>query len=1064
MVNPWSKTSGSGGTKAARAMLLATLLLAATWAKAQNRPRRASIEAPSPLHSLEFRNLGPAVAGGRVTAVVGVSGKPNLYYAGTAAGGVFKTTDGGVSWTALFQHEPVSTVGALALAPSNPNLVWLGTGEANIRNDIATGRGVYFSPDGGRNWRYMGLGDAGQISSILVSPLDPNVVFVGVLGHAWGPNAERGVFRTTDGGKTWKKVLYVNATTGVADLVMEPGNPKILYAGMWQVERRPWVLESGGPGSGIYRTTDGGDTWHKLSAGLPKEPVGRIGLAVAPSDPAHVYALVSAKEGVLWDSRDRGEHWTIVSRNRNLDARPFYFSHVYVSPDNEEKLYFLSFYILESTDGGRTARVIARGVHADHHSLWIDPHNGERMIEGNDGGPYVSTNGARTWRHLDNIPTEQIYSVSIDPNETPYGMCAGLQDNSAWCGPSSSVSRGSITGAEWFTVAYGDGQYAVPAPGTPFIYADSQNGVIQRLNRKTGETAALRPYVPGVGDQPAAELKYRFNWTSPIAVAPNDSKVIYLGGNVLFRSTDAGLHWTAISPDLTRNDKTKQQPTGGPVILDQSGAETYDAILSMDISAVDPKVIWVGTDDGLVQMTSDGGRHWQNVTADIPKLPEWGRISQIEASPFAAGTAFVAVDFHEMENNRPYVFRTDDYGKTWTNITGNLPEDAPVHVVREDPNRRGLLVAGTDTGLYWKIDNQAWQPIRSGFPTTPVYDLKFVKPTHDLVVATHGRGLFVLDNLTPLELASGTASAGVKLFPPLAAVRWALFNRHPIRLASFAAPNPPQGAVIDYFLDRDYDAEDGTAAAVKITITDAAGHEVRTLEAPAGHGFHRLVWNLHYDPPLPLSGEAGPRGGGFFGGFGEPPVAPGQYQVTLSAGSEKQSATLQVAADPRTQAAAADFRVQTKAALEAREMVSTVNREINRIDALRQQLETLEEVLVAHQKDDAYRPLLEQALQLEEKLDALEDPIYNRAAIGDSKGYLHYFSRLHDRVTRLLGAIGAGYAQAPSDATLEQMAKLKKEVAASEQTFRTFVSRDLAEFNRAAAGNHIGPLFVPGMR
>lgn len=1052
----------AGGSRFAATLTLAALgLFAVATLWAQSRPGSASSPASSPLHALEFRNLGPAVAGGRVTAVVGVAGNPNLYYAGTAAGGVFKTTDGGVSWRALFQHEAVSTVGALALAPSNPNLVWLGTGEANPRNDIATGRGVYFSPDGGRTWQFMGLENAGQISSILVSPADSNVVFVGVLGHAWGPNEDRGVFRTTDGGKTWKKVLYLNPNTGVSDMVMEPGNPRILYAGMWQFVRRPWILDSGGPESGIYRTTDGGDTWQKLTEGLPPAPLGRIGLAVAPNDPAHVYALISSKEGVLWDSHDRGGEWSLVSRDQNLDSRPFYFSHLYVAPDNEEKLYFLSFDILESTDGGHSARLIARGVHADNHSLWIDSRNPQRMIEGDDGGVYVSTDGARTWRHLDNIPIEQFYSVSIDPADAPYGLCGGLQDNSSWCGPSSSLSRGPIPSAEWFTVVFGDGQYAVPAPGTPYIYSDSQNGVIQRLNRNNGETAAIRPYFLGVGDEAAAKLQYRFNWTSPIAVAPNDSNTVYLGGNVLFRSTDAGLHWSAISPDLTRNDKSKQQPTGGPVILDQSGAETYDTILSLDISAVDPNVIWVGTDDGLVQLTRDGGHRWQNVTRSIPSLPEWGRISQIAASPFTVGTAYVAVDFHEMENNRPYVFRTDDFGKSWTNITANLPADAPVHVVREDPNRQGLLIAGTETGLIYSYNGEPWRPIRCGLPTTPVYDLKFDKATHDLIVATHGRGLFVLDNLTPLEHAADAGSSGAQLFPPLSAVRWPLFNFHEIELAGYAAPNPPDGAVLDYWLDRDYSAGPPASSPVQITIADSAGKPVRTMEVPGGRGYHRVIWNLRYDPPLPLA-FAPSSAGGFFGGGGAPPVAPGDYRVTLHAGEEVRTATLHVLPDPRSHAAPADFQAQTRAALGAREAVSEIDGEINRIDALRQQLSTLESLLSAHADNASYRALLEDARSLGSRLDALEDPLYNRAAAGDSKGYLHYFSRLHDRALRLLSGLGSGYAQPPADASLQAMAELKKELAASQKSFQQFVNSDLERFNRAATAAGVGRLFVPG--
>ncbi|HEV2388621.1 MAG TPA: hypothetical protein VGS20_15355 [Candidatus Acidoferrales bacterium] len=1046
--------------------LIAAALAAAP---AQNGEQPAGRPSFDPFSSLRFRNLGPAVAGGRLSSVVGVPGQPNIYYVGAAAGGVFKTVDGGISWMPLFQHEAVSSVGAIALAPSNPNSVWVGTGEPNLRNDISTGGGVYYSPDGGITWRFMGLANVGQINSIVVSPSDPSTVFVGVTGHAWGPGPDRGVYRTTDGGKTWNKVLYVGDTTGVSDMVMEPGNPKILYAGMWQVLRHPWVLESGGNSSGIYRSTDGGDSWQKLTAGLPAPPTGRIGLAIAPSNPAHLYALIESKNGVLWDSLDRGEHWTLASSFRSLQARPFYFSHLYVAPNNQEKVYFLSFDILESTDGGRTAHLIARGVHPDHHALWIDPGNPDRMIEGNDGGAYVTTDGARTWRHLDNIPIEQFYSVTVDPYDHPYGLCGGLQDNSAWCGPSNSLNRGPMPGSAWFITAGGDGQYAVPAPGTPYIYSDSQQGVITRLNRETGETASVKPYLPGVGDQPLADLKYRFNWTSPIAVSPADSKEIYLGGNVLFRSTDSGIHWTVISPDLTRNDKTKQQITGGPILNDLSSAENYDTILSLAISTLDPKLIWVGTDDGLVQMTRDGGLHWENVTANISGLPEWGRISQVEASPFSAGAAYVAVDFHEMENNRPYVFQTGDFGKTWTNITRNLPEGAPAHVVREDPNRRGLLVAGTDTGLFYLIDGGQWRAFHSGFPTTPVYDLQFVKATHDLAVATHGRGMWLLDDLSPLEQAGDSSPSGMKLFAPVAAVRWALYNGHDLDLAAFHAPNPPSGAAIDYFLDRDYAARGAGARSaarspVTLTITDAAGHAVRTLDVPATAGFHRVVWDLDYDPAVPLALGGPAREAGAFGGSGASPAAPGKYRIILSAGGQNQAATLAVEADPRSHATAADYEAQTRAALQSRDLTSGVDNEINRITALRRQLDTLESVLRSHSDDAADQPLLDDIDKLAMSLDALEDPLFNRPAVNDSKGYLHYLSRLHDRVTRLQGEINSGYGQPPSDAMMEQLAELKQEAAANEQKFQAFAKGALAEFNRAAASRGLSQLFVPGMR
>ena len=543
-------------------LVLTTITLTAT---AQRRGGNRDNAAPSsdsgpkdPLENLRFRNLGPAAGGGRVAAVAGIPNQPNTYYVGAAGGGVWKTTDGGLSWKAIFEKESTASIGAIGIAPLNPNLVWVGTGESNIRNDVTTGKGVYLSTDAGTTWKFMGLKNAGQIANIIVDPQNSNMVFVGVLGHAWGPNPERGVFRTTDGGKSWDKVLFVNDTTGVSSLIMDPTNPMILYAGMWQMVRHPWMMDNGGPGSGIYRSIDGGNNWKKLSEGLPEGPYGNIGLAVAPSNPRHLYALVEAKRGLLWDSPDMGEHWREVSNNHALDARPFYFSELMVAPNDENRVYFLSFDILASNDGGKTTQNIGRGVHPDNHSIWIDPQHPERIILGNDGGVYTSQDTGRTWRFLNNLPIEQFYQVAVD-EATPYMLCGGLQDNNGWCGPSNTVNRSGIGESDWFTVVGGDGEYIVPAPGTSrTVYADSQNGFIQRVNVGNGMSKSLRPYFFGVGDKKPADLKYRFNWTTPIAVNPKSPEEIYMGGNVIFKSSDGGAHWKPISPDLTRNDKTKQ--------------------------------------------------------------------------------------------------------------------------------------------------------------------------------------------------------------------------------------------------------------------------------------------------------------------------------------------------------------------------------------------------------------------------------------------------------------------------------------------------------------------------
>ncbi len=779
--------------------------------------------------NLEFRNLGPAVGGGRVASVVGIPGNPNIYYVGAAGGGVFKTENGGFSWKPIFEHETTSSIGVVTLAPSDPDIVWVGTGESKVRNDLIDGRGVYVSGDAGHSWRFMGLGNVGQIAQIIVDPTNPEIVYVGALGHAWAPNPDRGVYKTTDGGKTWKKILFINDSTGVADMAIQPGNAQVLFAAMWEFRRYPWTLMDGGPNSGIYRSTDGGDTWKKADKGLPEAPLGRIAVAVAPTNPNHLYALVAAKRGMLWQSTDLGDNWTEVSDNHSYDVRPFYFSRLMVAPDDENRIYFMSFNLVESDDGGRTSHTADRGVHSDHHALWIDPRNPLRMIQGNDGGVNLTLDGAHTWRFLNNLPIEQFYMVSTS-SDTPYSVCGGLQDNSAWCGPASNLAGRAVGAADWYTVTGGDGEYAVFAPSdSNIVYVDSQNGDMTRLDKKTHLTRSIRPYLEGVEEVKPADLKYRFNWTSPIAVSETNADEAYLGGNVVFKTTDGGRNWAPISGDLTRNDKSKQEIAGAPVQHDISGAESYDTILTITLAPTDAKVIWVGTDDGLVQVTRDGGKNWSNVA--VSGAPEWARVYQVGVSPFDAGTAYVTYDAHELDDSKPYVYKTSDYGKTWTPISSGLTTDYCAHVVREDPNQRGFLVLGNDAGLFFSQDaGEHWQPLKSNFPTVPVYDVKFVKATHDLVVATHGRGLWVLDNIRPIELL--TAKMQDSDFQLVSTAPGTIF--HHWRGAGgggfgggspdFSTPNAPEGPEIDYYLSKGAVAEvrEALGAAAEVVAGSAA--------------------------------------------------------------------------------------------------------------------------------------------------------------------------------------------------------------------------------------------------
>jgi photosystem II stability/assembly factor-like uncharacterized protein len=1084
-------------------LLLALSLSSAMFAADETTP------APKPkdiLANLKFRNLGPTVGGGRISSVVGIPGVPNIYYAGAAAGGIFKTIDGGMSWKPIFEKQPVASIGAIALAPSHPDQIWVGTGEGAIRNDVSTGHGVYFSPDAGTTWRFMGLADVGQIANVIVHPTNPNVVYVGAVGHAWAPNKDRGVFRTQDGGKTWEKVLYVADDTGIADMAMDPKNPLILYAATWQMVRHPWGLDNGGPNSAIYRSSDGGSTWTKLTEGLPKGPYGRIGLAVAPTNPAHVYALIEAKTGTLWESRDYGEHWNSVSDRHALASRGFYFSHMVVAPDDESRLYFLSFGILGSEDGGRTNRNIGRGVHPDHHSLWIDPKNPERMIEGNDGGVYFSYDGAKTWRFSNNLPIEQFYMVASD-EQKPYLLCGGLQDNNGWCGPSNNLSRGGIAGSEWFTTVGGDGEYVVPAQdGSKIVYGDSQNGSIQRLDMATWQGQQVRPYLEGVEQKAPADLKYRFNWTSPIAVDAKNHNIVYLGGSALFKSTDGGAHWTAISGDLTRNDKQKQQSSGGQVYLDLSGAETFDTILSMSLSPVDPNVIWVGTDDGLVQVTKDGGKSWTNVT---PKgAPEWCRIQQIDASPFSADAAHFALDCHEIDNNKAYVYKTRDFGKTWASITKGLPDNEPARVVREDPNHKGFLALGNEVGVYYSFDDgENWQRIQTNFPTVPIYDLKFVKSAHDLVVATHGRGLFVLDNIVPLEeLADAKTAPEFKLFSVLPGTRWIPGRRNGGENSGndFVVPNPPTGAVIQYYLDKEIannrgaNGEAGPAAGggrggrggaqagggggfgggqqngpVKLTVYDSTGAKVRTFNGPGAVGVNRVVWDYNYQEPVRLQPRAGEQpqeeeGGGFRRGGGGPPVVPGTYKVEVTANGKTETQTIEVAADPRVNIPIENFRAQTKVALELRDEVSALNTALNRVANMRTQIQAVQRFLATGEDGQpgvvnaAYQPVVERARALDRKLRGWEEKLINPDVQPGSDDDIHYLARFQSRLQRLGFAVSGGYGTPPNELVQEEMAATRKELDGYLAQFNEIVKMDVNEFNKLAFEKGANTLFAGG--
>ncbi|MCI0348308.1 MAG: hypothetical protein L0Z53_02690 [Acidobacteriales bacterium] len=755
---------------------------------------------------LTWRLVGPH-RGGRVLAVSGVPGDPATFYFGGVAGGIWKSSDGGTSWKPVADKEKITSIGDIAVAQSDPNVIYAGTGESCIRGNIVAGDGVYKSTDAGKSWKHIGLRDTRHIGRVIVHPKNPDTVFIAALGHAFGANPERGVFRSTDGGKTWDKVLYKDENTGAIDITFDPSNPSILYAALWQARRYPWTMESGGPGSGLYRSNDGGSTWKRLEGnGLPSGIMGRIGVAVSPN-PNRVWALIEAEKGGLYRSDDGGEKWTLVNEDRRFRQRAWYYTHVYSDPKSPETVYILNVNAYRSTDGGKSFTDL-RAPHGDHHALWIDPTNPQRMINGNDGGANVSVNGGASWTSQEQ-PTAQFYHVTTD-NRWPYYVYGAQQDNTTVAIASRS-DAGAITRADWYTVGGCESGYIAPDPrDANIVYAGCYGGLITRFDKRTGQEQEItiwpeNPMGSGVG-----ALKHRFQWTSPIVISPHDPNVLYQGGEVLFKTSDGGMSWTAISPDLTRNDKSKQVASGGPITKDNTSAEYYGTIFTIVESPQVKDTIWVGSDDGLAHITRDGGKNWTNIT---PKgVPEWGTVSLIEASPHNPGTAYVAVDRHRLDDFKPYVFKTTDYGKSWNKLTEGLPEGAFVRAVREDPTRKGLLYAGTERGVFVSWDDGAhWSGvIQTNLPVSPIHDL--VVKNDDLVMATHGRSFWILDDLSPVrQFNQQLTQAAAHLFKPAAAIRTQAVGSEDVPRGA-VGQNPPNGAIIYYHLQKSLKKEEAKPA------------------------------------------------------------------------------------------------------------------------------------------------------------------------------------------------------------------------------------------------------------
>ncbi|HEX9887032.1 MAG TPA: hypothetical protein VGA70_11120, partial [Longimicrobiales bacterium] len=948
--------------RAALAVALAPLLLSAGEAGAQD----ASLE--TALSRLEFRELGPAIMGGRVSDLDVVEANPAVWYVGFASGGVWKTESHGMSWTPLFDRQPCASIGAVTIHQPNPNVVWVGTGEPQNRQSSPYGCGVFRSNDGGRTWEARGLEATRHISRIAIHPHDPDVVYVAAVGHLWGPNPDRGVYRTLDGGATWERVLYLDDDTGAIDLVMDPADSRTLFAAMYQRRRTSFGFSGSGSGSGLYRTTDGGDTWTELTDGLPEGDKGRIGIDVYRRDGNLVYALVEGtgqEDRGLYRSDDRGESWRRVSDN---NPRPMYFSLVRIDPGNPERIYLGGVSLQVSDDGGGSwwERDGAEGIHVDHHALWVDPSNSNHVVLGNDGGVASTWDAAESWRHHNNLAVGQFYEIGVDMRD-PYRVCGGLQDNSSWCGPSNSLTDYGIPNGSWIDVSGGDGFYNQVDPSDwRIVYTESQGGNISRVDVSTGEAQRIRPEARPTADD--EDRAYDFNWNAPIVVSRHDPGTIYIGANHLMRSRDRGVTWEEASPDLTRDiDRDTLEIFGRalsePHVSRNDGVSRYGTITTVDESPLDPGIVWVGTDDGNLQVTRDGGSTWANVVDAVPGLPARTHVSRVDASAHAPGRVYAAFDGHQNDDYRPWVFVSEDFGGSWRRITAGLPDES-VNVVREHPGTEGLLFVGNERGLYVSIDRGgSWTRLHgANLPTVPVDDLVLHPRDNDLLIGTHGRSIWILQDVTPLErLARAEALASAAhLFPVRRATQWARAGGWPFWGDQFFAEDPEDGALIRYWLaDEPPEAgvvtngaadEPGTGhGEPSVTILDASGRVVRHLDGPTEAGINAVIWDMRHDPPYePEPGGAAPgQGGGGFGG-GPPPgplVLPGTYTVRLEAGGVSMEESVEVRIDPRVEVNPTALRARYDAAMGAHALAAPLRDAQARVRALTEQLGDVDDLL-----------------------------------------------------------------------------------------------------------------------
>ncbi len=1071
MVNPKSRFGAVG-------VLLGSLFVVAGLAETATEDPEAT-----PYDHLEWRNIGPVNMSGRVADVEGVPGDPNSLYVGAASGGVWKTIDGGLNFEPIFDDQPIASIGDMALAPSNPDVIYVGTGEANVRNSVSFGNGIYKSTDGGQSWKHMGLEDSRHVSRIVVHPTDPDIVYVGALGHIFGPNEERGVFRSTDGGESWEKVLYVDDRHGVSDLDLDPTNPNILYAAFWHFERKPWTHTTGSEGGGVFKTVDGGDNWEKLEEGLPKL-MGRIGVKVAPSNSQVVYLIVESDEGTLFRSNDRGKTFEKRSDDVRIVSRGLYYTDMRVDPQDENRVYAISSRLFLSIDGGKSFERISRSTHVDFHSLWIDPLDPRRIWQGQDGGIAVSYDRGGTWEPIRNLPIAQFYQIFHDNREPFYYLGGGLQDNGTWYGPSRTREPAGILEDDWRMMSFGDAYWVVPHPEDPELFlSESQGGGILRTDMRTRQQIDVSPQPRRNDGGPVSVLEYRFNWNAPIVASPHDPHTVYFAGNVVFKTRDFGDSWEIISPDLTTNDADKQGEAGGPAWTENTTAEYHTTLISFAESPVQAGVLWAGSDDGRLHVSRDGGGEWQDVTANVPDLPEFSPVSHIEPSRLAAGMAYVAFDRHMFDDFRSHIYVTHDFGGTFRRVSDGLPEGAWVWVVREDPRNQDLLWAGTELGLYASHDGGGtWERFHlKNLPTVAVHDVLVHPRENDLILGTHGRAIWVFDDATALqEFDASNHEQGPRLFGMRPALRYpARFTRYGLGDKRHQAPNPPTGALITYYLSEDLEREgegeseeskdSGRSASaqkadddtgedrLEIEILDPSGAVIRTLDSEAlgrKKGLNRVAWDLAMDGPRQRQ-DAKPEASEFRGPPKGPWVLPGTYTVRLIVDEEAFEAPVEVRVDPSVEVSLEDLRVQFEAVSALQEMVSVLNDGLRGMDGVAAQLSARRET-AKQMKQDLPDALVGEVDEYEEAASELLESL----ARGEDKPFWSQGPRISERLQSLAWEVDGQFAS-PTAAQMDYLAELETEFLDKLDEINALFTEALPALNARMQEQGVPPILLP---